>query len=132
MHNTAFFIIVILLIMAGIIWLQIFLSRKQNKWLGLIIPLICFVFSIMTVFSLAMYTNTVTSVTEKTDGVVVREETITIQSEKPSMRSMLVTNIPVFLLSNVPTLIFLAIYFACREKRKKNLELEKMNIQDLE
>ncbi|MBK5246138.1 MAG: hypothetical protein JJE49_02540 [Peptostreptococcaceae bacterium] len=39
---------------------------------------------------------------------------------------------PIFIISNIPTLIFLAIYFACRDKRKKNLELEKMSIQDLE
>lgn len=33
---------------------------------------------------------------------------------------------------NIPTLILLAIYFASREKRKKNKEIEKMNIQDLD
>jgi TRAP-type C4-dicarboxylate transport system permease small subunit len=129
--QRAFFVIVMLLIMAGIIWLQIFLSKKQNKWLGLIIPLICFMFSIMIVLSLTMYTNTAT-VTEKIGSVVVSEGTITSQPVKPSITSTLATILPVFLMSNISTLIFLAIYFACREKRKKNLELEKMNIQDLE
>lgn len=38
----------------------------------------------------------------------------------------------VFGISNMPTLVLMGIYLGCREKRKKNLQLEKMNIQDLE
>ncbi|WP_127837115.1 hypothetical protein [Clostridium prolinivorans] len=133
MQNTAIAIIILLLFLAGSIWLQIFLSKSKNKWLGLIIPLICFIFSIVTVLSLSMYTNTETTIVTKTiDGVVVSDETITSQSEKTSMISMFVSVIPVFLISNIPTLIFLAIYFACREKLKLRNELDKMNVQDLE
>lgn len=133
MLKTAIIIIVLLLFLAGSIWLQVFLSKTKNKWLGLIIPLICFIFSIITILSLSMYTNTgITSVTETIDGVVVTGKTITSQSEKPSMISMLATAMPVFLISNIPTIIFLAIYFACREKLKLRNELDKMNVQDLE
>jgi len=99
-------IVMLLIFLAGCIWLQIFLSKRENKWLGLIIPLICLVFAIMTVFSLSLYTNT---------GII----------------SVLATVIPVFLISNIPTLLFLAIYLACREKFKLRTELDKMNIQDL-
>lgn len=64
-----------LVFLAGSIWLQIFLSKKQNKWLGLIIPLICFVFSIMAVLSLAMYTNTaITSLTDVNDGAKLSDK----------------------------------------------------------
>lgn len=136
MQKTANVIIVMLLFLvflAGSIWLQIFLSKKKNKWLGLIIPLICFMFSIMTVLSLAMYTNTaITSVTDTIDGAKLTDKTTILQSEKSSMLSMLATAVPVFLISNIPTIIFLAIYFACREKLKLRTELDKMNIQDLE
>jgi hypothetical protein len=45
---------------------------------------------------------------------------------------MVASALPVFLMSNIPTLLFLAIYFACREKRKLRKELDKMNVQDLE
>lgn len=62
--------------------------------------------------------------TETIDGVVVTDKIITSQSEKPSMISMVVAVIPVFLVSNIPTLIFLAIYFACREKLKLRNELD--------
>lgn len=133
MLKTAVIIIVLLLFLAGGIWLQVFLSKTKNKWLGLIIPLICFIFSIITILSLSMYTNTgITSVTKTVDGVVVTDKIITSQSEKPSMISMLATAMPVFLISNIPTIIFLAIYFACREKLKLRNELDKMNVQDLE
>ena len=122
-----------LVFLAGSIWLQIFLSKKQNKWLGLIIPLICFAFSIMAVLSLAMYTNTaITSLTDVNDGAKLSDKITIIHSEKSSMFSMLATVVPVFLISNIPTIIFLAIYFACREKLKLRTELDKMNIQDLE
>lgn len=133
MLKTAIIIIGLLLFLAGSVWLQVFLSKAKNKWLGLIIALICFIFSIITILSLSMYTNTgITSVTETIDGVVVTGKTITSQSEKPSMISMLATVMPVFLISNIPTIIFLAIYFACREKLKLRNELDKMNVQDLE
>ncbi len=35
------------------------------------------------------------------------------------------------LLGNIPTVILLAIYAACREKRRKRGELDKMQIKDL-
>jgi hypothetical protein len=126
------FMIVLLLFLAGVIWLQIFLSKAKNKWLGLIIPSICFIFSIIIILSLAMYTATGTTTTKTIDGVVVTDKTVISPTEKPSVISMLATAVPVFLIANIPTLIFLGIYFACREKLKLRNELDKMNIQDLE
>jgi hypothetical protein len=38
----------------------------------------------------------------------------------------------VFLLYNIPTIVLLAIYFGCREKRRKTKALEKMRAQDLQ
>ncbi len=134
MGNAVLVIIVVLLLLAGSVWLQIFLSRKNNKWLGLIIPLVCFMFSIVIVLSLTVYTTSsgITTVTETVNGVVISEESIVLESDKPSIFSMLATVIPIFLMLNIPTLIFLAIYFACREKLKTKNQLDKMNVQDLE
>lgn len=133
MLSTAITVIVLLLLIAGSVWLQIYLSKAKNKWLGLIIPLICFIFSIFTILSLSMYTNIrTTSMTNTIDGSIVTNQTIASQSEKPSIISMLATVIPVFLISNIPTFIYLAIYLACREKLKLRNELDKMNVQDLE
>jgi hypothetical protein len=136
MLNITRIIIIALLFLvfiAGGIWLQIFLSKKQSKWLGLIIPFICFIFSIVAVLSLAMYTNTeITLVTESIDGVEVNNKTTILHQEQSNILPMIATAVSVFLLYNIPTIIFLAIYIACREKLKLRSELDKMNIQDLD
>lgn len=100
-------LIILLLIFAGIIWLQLFLSKKSNKWFGLIIPAIFFVYSILLVLNIAVFDN----------------------MSGWDVFSLLAST---FLLSNIPTIILLVIYFACREKIKRNDELQKMNIQDLQ
>jgi predicted RND superfamily exporter protein len=100
-------LLLLIIFLGGIIILQVFLSKRENKWLGLILPIISIMFSILTVLGLAFYGN---------------QSTVEIIFQL----------IMVFLLSNIPTIILLAIYFACREKFKKNRELDKMNIQDLE
>ena len=128
-------ILALILFFGVLIWLQIFLSNKQNKWLGLIIPLICLLFSLIPMLALPMYTTTTsTSVSTEsvTDGAIIYEESVIHEPQKPSISLIIATVAPIFIISNIPTIIFLAIYFACRERRKKNLELEKMNIQDLE
>ncbi len=134
MVNAVLAIIVVLLLFAGSVWLQIFLSTKNNKWLGLIIPLVCFIFSIVVVLGQTMYftSSEITTVTETVNGVVISEESIVIESDKPGILSMLASVIPTFLMFNIPTLIFLAIHLACREKLKTKKQLDKMNVQDLE
>ena len=95
-----------LIVIAGIVLLQVFLSKKENKWLGLILPLISFGYSLLMVFSLAVY-----------EGMTGWHIFTLIMS--------------VFLTANVPTIILLAIYFACRGSIKRKKALEKMSIQDL-
>lgn len=133
MENTIFAMILFMFLIGGSIGLQIFLSNKQNKWLGLIIPIICFMLSLLTVANIAVYrTITTTSETNISNGVSVTHEVGHSETSKASLGEILSMVIPVFIISNIPTLIFYAIYLGCREKRKKNLELEKMSIQDLE
>jgi len=78
MGNAVFALIFVLLLLAGSIWLQIFLSTKNNKWLGLIIPLICLIIAVSGVLGLTMYTTSsgITTVTETVNGDVIREEPI--------------------------------------------------------
>lgn len=106
-YNFLLFILFVLAILAGIVWLQIFLSKKDDKWPGLILPAITFGCSLLVIFSYAVY-----------EGMTNWDIFIAL--------GML------FLLCNIPTLILLAIYLACREKNKRSKELEKMNISDLE
>jgi len=92
--------------LAVIIILQIFLSKRDNKWFGLILPIINVIISIMAVLGRAYF-------------------------EKPSMAEIIIQAIMLFLVWNIPTAISIAIYFVCREKLKKKKEIDKMNIQDL-
>ncbi|MBE6906816.1 hypothetical protein [Marasmitruncus massiliensis] len=107
MRRTTFALIFVLLIMAGGIWLQIFLSKKNSKWFGLILPAISFAYSLLMVLSLIAY-----------NGMTGWDIFIRV--------------LFTLLVSNIPTLILVAIYFACREKIKLRKELDKMNVQDLD
>jgi len=99
-------IIIMGIFLPGIIILQIFLSKRENKWLGLILPIISVLFSIMTLI------------------------TVPIMGDLP-VGERIVQSIRLLFVSNIPTIILLVIYFACREKFKKKKEIDKMNIQDL-
>jgi hypothetical protein len=91
----------------GSIILQIFLSKRESKWLGLILPMISVLFSIMTLITVpAMW--------------------------ELSVVERIVQSIVLLIVSNIPTIILFIIYFACRERFKKKKEMDKMNIQDLQ
>ncbi len=93
------FMILLMIVMAvavliGLIVLQIVLAKRENKWLGLVIPVILFVITL--VYPL----NTIAQAGEITSGMVAQM-------------------VLVFLLSNIPTIIVTFIYLACRENIKK-------------
>ncbi len=96
------FVPVLLAVMVGLGVLQVYLSKGEGKLPGLIIPGIFFFLSLMWV--LLMYTR----------GAEVVECMLAL------------------LLTNIPTYIYLAIYFVCREKYRKKSQMDRMNIQDLD
>lgn len=104
MLNTTIVLLIVLIAAVGVI-LQLFLSKKSSKWLGLILPIITFAFSLLSLLNIVGTDN---------------------------LWQNIILNVSTLLLSNIPTIILLAIYFACREKLKRKAQLEKMNIQDLE
>lgn len=107
MAKATIALFVVLILLVGGIFLQIFLSKKKSRWFGLILPAITFLYSLLMVLGVAVY-----------DGMSGREIFILIAST--------------FLISNIPTIVLLGIYFGCREKVRLRAQLEKMNIQDLE
>ena len=108
MEMTANSILVTLLIffgtIIGMIVLQIFLSRTERRWPGLILPICTLLYALLVCMN------------------VVRVGSL---AETVLLMAIL------FLLFNIPTYILLAIYFICRQRRKKRKMLDKMNIQDL-
>ena len=51
--------------------------------------------------------------------------------EMEIVRGMIAAVLSAVILGNIPTLILLAIYFACRRPRRMHIELDKMRINDL-
>lgn len=99
--------LIVLLFIAGVIMLQIFLSKRESKWPGLVLPIIAFLFSLLYPLNMVAPSEGVTA------GFVVQM-------------------ILIWLLGNIPTIIFLAVFFGCRGKQRRNKQLDKMNIQDLD
>ena len=92
-----------LVFVVGGILLQIFLSKRERTWPGLVLPLLSLLYSLLMACSAVAY------------------------SEKIIWGPILTS----LILGNIPTVILLAIYAACREKRRKRGELDKMQIKDL-
>ena len=99
-------LVLVTLVIAGIVCLQIFLSKSEKKWPGLVLPILAFLFGLL--YPLNM---------------VVPSEGINV--------GFIIQMIIVWLMGNIPTIILLAIYFGCRGKQRRNKQLDKMNIQDL-
>ena len=103
MQRVAIVLIFTLALLVGVILLQIYLSKKESKWPGLVLPIISFLISFVYPLNMAI----------------------------PSVGGFIVALILGWLLANIPTIILLAIYFSCRGKQRRNKQLDKMNIQDL-
>ena len=97
---------VLLVLLVGVPLLQVFLSRRESRWPGLVLPGLCFLYPLLALFSFAAFVGMSTG-------------------------EILTGLLSVFIAGNIPTLILLAIYAACREKKKKHKQLEKMSLQDL-
>lgn len=85
--------------------LQVFLSKQNSKWPGLVLPGITFIFSLISILNINSFENGMDTV------------------------FLILTT---FLLTNIPTIILITIYLSIRKSRKKLSEIEKMNIKDLD
>ena len=99
-------LLLLLAVCAGGIILQFYLSKRENRILGLILPFITFLYSLLCMFSVVI-----------TDAMSAWEIFGAIAGT--------------FLSTNISTVILLAIYLVCREKQRRKKQLDKMSIQDL-
>lgn len=105
MENTVIIFLFFLIIFVGAIALQVFLSKRESKFLGLILPIISVLNSLIIVLNIAGDAMTKTQI--------------------------LIALVSAFLIANIPTIILMAIYFGIREKMKIKAELDKTRIKDL-
>ncbi len=97
-------LVVLLVFGAGGICLQIFLSRRESRWPGLVLPLMAFLWSLLLPLNV-MDTGSVSR----------------------NILTLLVT----LLVGNIPTLVLLAVYWAAREKRRVKSQIDIMKIDEL-
>lgn len=85
--------------------LEVFLARTRSKILGLILPGLSFIVSLIGVLNIAAVGQSI-------------------------MQNIFVLMMT-FLMGNIMTVILLVIYFLCRRRMYRQHQLDKMNIQDL-
>lgn len=113
-------LLILLVIFIGTIVLQIFLSTRKSKGVGLILPAVTFAFSIILLAGVTLYV-----------------------APAPTGVDVLMLIIGFMVPTNIPTIILLVIYAICRLVRKDrndnennnkillSNQIDKMNIQDL-
>ena len=97
-------LVVFLVFIVGGVFLQMFLSKRESRWPGLVLPLLTFLWSLLGPLNVM-------------DTGSVSQNVLTV----------LVT----LLAGNIPTLLLLAIYWAVREKRRVKDQIDKMKIDEL-
>ena len=151
-------LISILLPVALVVALQVWLCRRKTRWLGLILPGLSFLFSLLLVFSVGAFGlinqgGSVGTLTLEENGQVI-QQTITengmttvydgegnILDQYPapdaqeeqnriSMEGLLAVG-GIFLVCNIPTVVLGGIWLHYNNRRDFQDEIKKMNIQDL-
>jgi len=126
---TPIILIVGLILLGGIIYLQIILSKKENKRLGLILPIITFSLALILAFISVFSYSANTSFSDVKDGeIVIVEEIVTEKDNNSSLFAAL----ELFIYYNILTIILLMIYFIYRNSINKKKALEMMTVLDLE
>ena len=111
--STIISLIFLIAFVAAMIILQVYLSRRESKLPGLVLPAITFSGELFILLNVV--TNVV--MTSAADNAVGGVDSY----------SVFVT----LLVISMPTIVLLVIYFLCRRGMNRKKQIEKMNIQDL-
>ena len=113
------------------IFLQIHLSKKDSRVLGLILPaLSLFIAMFFTLGMAVFFQEGQLSVIEIVNGEVI-SSVISEGGNRGIIPGAIGGVIYVFLLLNIPTVILLIIYKVLRSKQNQKRNVEKMSVQDL-
>lgn len=150
-------LISILLPVALVVALQVWLCKRKTRWLGLILPVLSFLFSLLLVFSLGAFgliqpgsggsmtldengqviqqtitENGMTTVYDGEGNILDQYPALDAQEEQNriSMEGLLAVG-GIFLVCNIPTVVLGGIWLHYKNRRDFQDEIKKMNIQDL-
>lgn len=105
--TTSIFVVLLALlaVFGGFLFLEWFLARRESKYPGLVLPVIQILGSLIMVLNL-----------------------VDAGSAAGNAWNVVLT----LVLGNIPTALYLIIYFTCRKKQRRDGERQRMNIQDLD
>ncbi|GAB2045335.1 hypothetical protein AGATL06_18320 [Agathobaculum sp. TL06] len=127
--------LVLVAVLAGVIVLEVWLSRRKSRWPGLIMPALSLMLSLLLVLGGVVFTSiggaaSELQVVDEETGEVLYEERRVEQTSDWTLGDTVQVGI-ILLVSNIPTFVLLGVYYIGREKLRRERLLEKMNIQDL-
>ena len=121
-------------VLAGIIALEVWLSRRKSRWPGLIMPIISFALSLLLVFGFVAFSavsaTSELQVTDAETGEIIHQEQRVEEVSGWTLGDTVQLGI-LLLVGNIPTFVLLGTYYLGREKLRRDKLLEKMHIQDL-
>gem|GEM_PF-374759 len=120
--NISIFLIVMLAIIAGLIYLQFRLSKSENKYVGLVLPIMFFLLSLIVVLGQVAYYETKVML----DGVVTEQNIV----KDIGIENYIALIFP-FLICNIPTAVLMAIYLGERSKINTRKAIDRMKIEDI-
>ena len=127
-------------IIAVVIFIQIKLSQSKNKYFGLILPIISFLYSVLVVLGIAAFSVTtitttdsvmVSEIDEQSGEIIEEPEEIVEVREVDSNISGFLNLSFIFLVTNIPTVVLSGVYVSERNKITMRKQIEKMKIDDL-
>ncbi len=102
--NQLYVLLPVLILVAAVIVLQVFLSKREDRWPGLILPLVGLLYALYNIIN-----------------------TLIILPHVPGRVAIIY-----ILTSLLPAAILFAVYALCRKLQTRKSALEKMRLQDLE
>lgn len=127
----------LILILIAVIKLQIFLSKKDSKLFGLIIPIVILAISLLLAFG-GLPTNqeietTQSITTETTETGEIVENSLDAKTPTALVDNTLTVNgiIYTIIFINAGNSVMLGIFFYCRHQKKTHVELKRMKAKEL-
>lgn len=108
---------------------EVILSKKSNKWLGLIIPFVGFLISILLLIAYINWEPASMKIEDYNGSTLIHSFEISANILPSSTK--IINCVILFVLLNIPTMIHLIIYAGFRKKMVSNAAINKMKLGDL-
>lgn len=112
--------VILLLVSVGAIALEVYLSRRESKVPGLVLPAITFSGELFILLNVVTNVVMTSAADNAVGGVDSYDVFVTV-----------LNTVLTLLIISMPTIVLLVIYFLCRRGMNRKKQIEKMNIQDL-